>query len=142
VRLVLDTNVVVAALLWNGTPRRLLNQAIDDATLSLYSSPTLIDELAQTLQYPKFARRISLYATTPAALVAQYAALVTLRSPTKVPRVIEHDADDDHVLAAAAAAHAHLLVSGDRKHLLSLGQHVGIAIVTPAEALRRINAPT
>jgi uncharacterized protein len=141
-RLVLDTNIVVAALLWSGTPRRLLDQAIDDETLTLYSSPTLIDELAHTLQYPKFARRIALYATTPATLAAQYTALVTLRAPTQVPRVVEHDADDDHVLAAAVAAHAHLIVSGDRKHLLPLGQHAGIAIVTPAEALRRINAPT
>jgi uncharacterized protein len=106
-RLVLDTNIVVAALLWNGTPRRLLDQAIYDEALSLYSSPTLIDELAHTLQYPKFARRISLYVTTPAALVAQYTALVTLRSPTQVPRVIEHDADDDHVLAAASSAPVH-----------------------------------
>jgi uncharacterized protein len=140
VRLVLDTNIVVAALLWTGTPRRLLDQAIHDEALSLYSSPTLIDELAHTLQYPKFARRISLYATTAATLVAQYAALVTLVSPTQVPRVIEHDSDDDHVIAAAVAARAHLIVTGDRKHLLPIGAHAGIAIVTAAEALRRIAA--
>lgn len=137
IRLVLDTNIVVAALLWAGTPRRLLDQAIDEA-LTLYSSPILIDELAHTLQYPKFTQRINQYATTPAALVAQYTALVTLLSPTQVPRVIEHDADDDHVIAAAVAARADLIVTGDRRHLLPLGTHAGIAIVTPAEALHLV----
>jgi putative PIN family toxin of toxin-antitoxin system len=66
VRLVLDTNIVVAALLWAGPPRRLLDRAIDDETIALYSTPTLIGELTHTLQYPKFTQRIGLYATTPA----------------------------------------------------------------------------
>lgn len=134
-RLVLDTNIVVAALLWNGPPRRLLDRAIDDESLELYSTPVLLDELIHTLQYPKFAERIARYATTPATLTAQYAALVTLVSPTQVPRVIEQDADDDHVIAAAVAARAALIVTGDRRHLLPIGSHQGIAIVTAASAL-------
>jgi len=138
-RLVLDTNVVVAALLWAGTPRRLLDRAIDEA-LTLYSSPALIDELAQTLHYQKFAQRIGQSGTTPGALMAQYSALVTLVSPTQVPRMIEHDVDDDQVLAAAIAANTDFIVTGDRKHLLPLGSYEGIAIITPAEALRRIEA--
>lgn len=138
-RLVLDTNVVVAGLLWTCTPRRLLDRAIEEA-FTLYSSPALIDELAHTLRYPKFVQRIERFGTTPAALVTQYSALVTLVSPTHVPRVIEHDVNDDHVIAAAVAAQANLIVSGDRKHLLPLGSHAGIAIVTPAEALRLIDS--
>lgn len=138
-RLVLDTNVVVAGLLWAGTPRRLLDRTLDEG-FTLYSSPALIDELTHTLHYQKFVQRIERFGTTPSALVAQYSALVTLVSPTQVPRVIEHDVDDDQVLAAAAAAQADLIVSGDRKHLLPLGSYAGIAIVTPAEALRRIDS--
>jgi putative PIN family toxin of toxin-antitoxin system len=140
VRLVLDTNVVIAALLWAGPPRQLLDRAIDDEALVLFSTPWLIDELSQTLQHPKFLQRISQYATTPAVLVAQYANLVTLVSPTYVPRVVENDSDDDHVIAAAVTARAELIVTGDRRHLLPVGEHQGIAIVTPAEALRRIAA--
>jgi len=138
-RLVLDTNVVVAGLLWTGTPRRLLDCAIDEA-FTFYSSPALIDDLVHTLHYQKFVQRIGRFGTTPSALVAQYSALVTLVSPTQVPPVIERDVDDDQVIAAAVAAQAELIVSGDRKHLLPLGSHVGIAIVTPAEALRRIGS--
>jgi putative PIN family toxin of toxin-antitoxin system len=138
-RLVLDTNVVVAGLLWASTPRHLLNRAVDEA-LTLFSSPALIDELAHTLHYRKFVQRIEQAGTTPSALVAQYSVLVTLVSPTHVPRVIEHDVDDDQVIAAAVAAQADLIVSGDRKHLLPLGDYAGIVIVTPAEALLRLDA--
>jgi predicted nucleic acid-binding protein len=83
-------------------------------------------------------QRIGRFGTTASALVAQYSALVTLVSPIQVPRVIERDVDDDQVIAAAVAAQADLIVSGDRKHLLPLGSHAGIAIIDAAEALRRI----
>jgi putative PIN family toxin of toxin-antitoxin system len=139
-RLVLDTNVVVAGLLWNGHPRRLLDLAIN-GDVTLFSSPALIDELAHTLNYPKFSQRIAAHcATTPSALTVRYSALVTLVTPSEVPRVIEQDADDDQVLACALAANANLIVSGD-KHLCNLGgAYQGIRIVTPAEAIHTAGA--
>jgi putative PIN family toxin of toxin-antitoxin system len=138
-RLVLDTNVVVAGLLWNGPPRRLLEAAIaGDA--ELYSSAVLLDELAHTLGYSKFAARIDSFGTSIAALVAQYTALVSLVAPASVPRVVANDADDDHVIAAAVAARAALIVTGDRKHLLPIGSHQGIAIVTAREVVERLEA--
>lgn len=138
-RLVLDTNVVVAGLLWNGPPRRLLQAAID-AEVELFSSAVLLDELAHTLGYPKFTKRIESFGTSIAALVAQYTALVSLVAPASVPRVVVNDADDDHVIAAAVAARAELIVTGDRKHLLPIGTHQGIAIVTAREVVDRLEA--
>jgi putative PIN family toxin of toxin-antitoxin system len=86
-RLVLDTNVVVAALLWSGPPRRLLEWAMDDA-VPLVSSPVLLTEMLNTLQYPKFAKRIAAYETTAQALVVQYSALVRVVEPQQVLCVI------------------------------------------------------
>lgn len=60
--------------------------------------------------------------------------------PASVPRVVANDADDDHVIAAAVAARAELIVTGDRKHLLPIGTHQGIAIVTAREVVDRIGA--
>jgi predicted nucleic acid-binding protein len=54
--------------------------------------------------------------------------------------VVVGDVDDDQVIAAAVAARAVLIVSGDRKHLLPLGSHQGIDIVEADEAIRRIAA--
>jgi uncharacterized protein len=139
-RLVLDTNVVVAGLLWNGPPRRLLELAIEGEAVALFASAELLDELARTLGYSKFAGRIESFGTDLASLVAQYTAMTSLVVPASVPRVVDKDADDDQVIAAAVAASAELIVTGDRKHLLPIGSHAGIAIVTAREALERIGA--
>lgn len=103
--------------------------------------PLLFDELANTLNYPKFAQRIAQHcATTPSALTVRYGALVMLVTPADVPRVVIEDADDDQELACAAAAQANLIVSGD-KHLLHLGgAYQRILIVTPAETVRIVAA--
>lgn len=139
-RLVLDTNIVVAGLLWNGPPRRLIELAIEGEALGLFSSPVLLDELAHTLADSKFARRLEAFGISIAALMAQYTALVTLVAPASVPRVVTNDADDDHVIAAAVVARADLIVTGDRKHLLPIGTHQGIAIVTAREVVERLEA--
>ena len=73
-------------------------------------------------------------------MVAQYTALVSLVMPASVPRVAANDADDDRVIAAAVAARAELIVTGDRKHLLPIGTHQGIAIVTAREVVDRLHA--
>ncbi len=72
--------------------------------------------------------------------IVEDTALVTLVVPASVPRVVAGDADDDHVIAAAVAARAELIVTGDRKHLLPIGSHQGIAIVTAREVVDRIKA--
>jgi putative PIN family toxin of toxin-antitoxin system len=138
-RLVLDTNVVVAGLLWSGPPRRLLDAAMV-GYVELFSSAALLDELAHTLVYAKFDQRIDSFGTSIEALVAQYTALVALVAPASVPRLVAQDADDDHVIAAAVAARAEWIVTGDRKHLLPIGSHHGIAIVTAREAVDRLDA--
>lgn len=59
----------------------------------------------------------------------------------KVPDRIElasGDPDDDRILAAATAADAAILVSGDSKHLLPLGQHRAMRIVRPQAFLAEI----
>ncbi|MGQ0710408.1 MAG: PIN domain-containing protein [Rhodoferax sp.] len=78
--------------------------------------------------------------TTAPALVAHYSAMVMLATPQEVARVIAQDADDDHVLACALQARAHLIASGDQ-HLHSLGgSYQGVRIVTPAEAVGLLQA--
>lgn len=135
-RLVLDTNVVVAGLLWNGAPRQLIEHSTSGSAVELFSSPVLLEELRHTLEYTKFAKRIETFGTTASLLANQYAALVTLVTPATVPRVVMGDADDDQVIAAAMAAGAKIIATGDKKHLLPLGSYQGINIVSAAEALK------
>jgi putative PIN family toxin of toxin-antitoxin system len=135
-RLLLDTNTVIAALLWNGPPRRLLEAAID-GRVELVTSQHLLDELAAALAYPKFAQRIAQHGTTIAQLVDRYAALVALAPEASISPAVAADPDDDAVLACALAARADLVVSGDHA-LLNLKHYHGIDIVNAADALVRV----
>lgn len=135
----LDTNVALSALVWRGAPYRLL-QAIrrQPETVQLYSSEALLTELADVLARPHLRRPLAAIGKTPAKVLTDYAASVEIVAPTEVPRVIADDPDDDHVLACALAARADAIVSGDR-HLLGLQpQWQGIAILTAAQAVERI----
>lgn len=132
---VLDTNVVVAALLWEGTPRRLLEMVAGDPSFTLATSPGLLAELGRVLCKPQLKDRLQLSGATADQLIAHYKDLVLVVTPQSVPSIVVGDADDDHVIAVAVAAGASLIVSGDRAHLLPLGRHAGIAIITPREAI-------
>lgn len=61
---VLDTNVVVAGLLWVGAPNSLLLRATERQDLVLVTSPMLMIELADTLALARFRKRIADAATS------------------------------------------------------------------------------
>ena len=134
-RVVLDTNVLVSAVLSaQGPPRRLLDNARAQV-FELCSSPVLMAELLDVFQREKFAKRFAQAGLTPLGIVRDIRRMATMAAPASVPRVVANDADDDHVLACALAGNADLIVSGD-KHLQGLGgEYQGIRIVTPADAV-------
>lgn len=136
--IVLDTNVVLSALLWRGTPHQLLIAIGKCSDIQLYSSTVLLEELAEVLARPSAARQLALLGKPWHEVLADYAEVVEPAEPGSVPRVVAGDVDDDQVIAAAVAARADLIVSGDRRHVPPLGRHQGIDIVAAAEALRRI----
>jgi len=133
-RVVLDTNVVVSALLWGGQPKALLRAATDDDLL-LCTSPALLDELRDVLARPHLASRLEQFHPSLDRAMTLYAGLCLTVFPTSLPGAVAADQDDDHVVAAAIEGRADLIVSGDR-HLLDLGRYEDIHIVTPAEAVR------
>lgn len=137
-RVVLDTNTLVSALLSpHGPPRRLLDDARAQV-IELCSSPVLMAELLDVVSREKFARRFAQAGLTPLGVVGEIRRMATMAAPVSVPRVVAEDADDDHVLACALAGKADLIVSGD-KHLLDLGgAYQGIRIVTPTEAVQLV----
>jgi putative PIN family toxin of toxin-antitoxin system len=138
-RLVVDTNVLVSAFLWQGTPGRLLELAAE-TQIELFTSRALIDELSEVLHRKKLAKRVKATGLTAAQMVRLYSGrLARIVTARKLVNPASRDADDDAVLACALIAGADLIVSGD-DDLLALKHYQGIPIVTPAQAIQRIEA--
>ena len=137
-RLVLDTNTVVSALLWHGPPHQLFTRS-RALSLAFFSTPTLLTELEEVLAYPKLAKAVAASGLTPAQLLQHYLRLATVVQPAPIAPTVLADPDDDHVLACALAAKAELIVSGDR-HLLGLHEYQGIPILNTADTLQRLEA--
>jgi len=106
--------------------------------VQLYSSTALLEELADVLTRASAAKRLVLIGKSAREVLADYVEAIEWLEPIDVPRVVAGDVDDDQVIAAAVAARADLIVWADRRHLLPIGSHQGIAIVEATEALRRL----
>jgi uncharacterized protein len=138
-RIVLDTNIVVSALFWRGTPHILLQTIRQQGSHQLFSSPVLLTELAEVLVRPWSAKRLALLDRAAHEILAEYIDSIEIVSPVAAPPAVTRDSDDDHVIAAAVAADAALIVTGD-SDLLDVGTHARIRVVTASEALRLLDA--
>ena len=134
-RLVLDTNVVIAAVLGSGPPSRLVELATEGA-IDLFSSDALIAELTDVLHRAHVTHRLARNGRSAAEVIALYEDLAERIIPAGISRTVA-DPDDDAVLACALAAGADLIVSGDTL-VRNLKSFHRIPIVSPADALDRI----
>ena len=138
-RLVLDTNVALSGLLWQGTPGKLID-ACQARQIELASSAPLLAELHAVIKRDKFALQLAARELSAQTIFDGYAAMVTIVTPAIIPPTIAEDPADDAVLACALSARADLIVSGDKRHLLTLAVWQGISIVSAREAVQRIVA--
>lgn len=127
---VLDTNVVVAALLANGLCRELLHRT--NRLRVLATSEALLQELETTL-------RDKFDVTRPVATFLDlFRDSIRLVEPRALPAPVCRDPKDDVVLATAVAAEADAIVTGDQD-LLILGSYQDISIVSPRSFLERLD---
>jgi putative PIN family toxin of toxin-antitoxin system len=132
-RVVIDTNVAVSGLLWNGPPNQILRWA-RQGVLKVLACEETTAELRRVLQYGRFAQRLATLETSPAEVFAYFMNLILfVPTPEFVPNQIIEDPFDNLFLELGSKNKAHLIISGD-KHLLDLKEYNHIQIVTPSEA--------
>ena len=136
-RVVLDTNTVLSGSLWSGVPSQLLDLG-REGTIRLFTSDALLKELDKILLRDKFTAIIASKKITPALAMEEYEEITESVIPIPIERTVR-DIDDDVVIGTALAAHADLIVSGD-KDLLALHPHQGILILNAREALQHAEA--
>ncbi len=128
----LDTNVLVSALIFPGGTPELVYRLVLEERIELVTSRTLLAELGSVLE--------AKFGWEPARVeraVGQLARVGLVVEPTTNVSEIEADDPDNRVLEAATAGDAAAIVSGDR-HLLALGEWREIPIKTPPDFLQSI----
>jgi putative PIN family toxin of toxin-antitoxin system len=129
VRIVLDTNVLISALLFGGNPREILDRVIRGEVILCLSEP-ILTELGNVLQRYKF----GFPHTIVNQIVTELSAISELVLPEEKIQEIKADEADNHVLECAVEAHADYIVSGD-SHLLELKKCRSIQVVSPQQFL-------
>ena len=126
-RLVIDTNILISALLAATSLPAQLVVLWRAGRFDLLTSAEQLDELMRVTRYPKIRERLA--PAIAGRLVNDLRALaITL---DKLPVVeVSADPDDNYLLALAAVGAADFLVTGDKRDLLGIAVYEGTKIIT------------
>jgi putative PIN family toxin of toxin-antitoxin system len=134
-RAVLDTNIVVSALIAPAGKPAAIIDAWPDGKFTLLTCAAQVDELRSTLQKPRVAELVKPHKA--GRLVNQVKKLAEDIYP--LPRVKRSpDPTDDFLPALSEAGKADYLVTGDKSGLLALGRHKSTQIFLHSSPFPRL----
>ena len=137
IRTVLDTNVILSALLFGG-PMGALVTAWQTDRFQLLLSRAILEEVLRVLAYPKFRLTNAEIRSLLEEELIPFAETVIIR---RQPAVRLRDPDDLAVVACALAGRARYSVTGDAD-LLSLKRVRRVEVIRPADFMVRLGPPS
>ena len=132
-KVVFDTNIVASATFWRGKPFDCM-VAWAEGKCEAVVSPAVLAEYHETIEelradYPD---------RTPVEWADALGESALLVFPADRVRGITSDPDDEMFLECALAGEVDYIVTGDKKHLLPVGEFEGVKIVDAAEFLKLV----
>jgi len=130
-KIVLDTNVLVAGLLSPFGPCGDIVRMVSSGTLTLCFDARILSEYSEVLKRPKFR-----FAVDEVEALIDF---ISFNGQTVAPSPLSKplpDHDDEPFLEVAIAGHVDYLVTGNRVHFPA-GQRQGVKILSPREFLTR-----
>ena len=136
--IVLDTNVIVSALLSPaGHPAEIIN-LWEAGKIEVVTSPPLLIELDRVLQYPRVQKHLKRSQSDVDAFLRQLKKIAIIVERQVTLAIIKEDPADNRVLECAVAGEASSIISGNA-HLLKVKAYKGIVILKPAEFLTLVD---
>lgn len=127
---VLDTNVIISALLsTQGAPAEIIRRWEADE-FEVVTSPPLLAELERALTYPQVKKYLKFSPAEIETFLTHLKTVATIVEPELTLNVIVQDPADNRVLECAVAGEAAYIVSGNT-HLLELKEYQQIVILNP-----------
>ena len=138
-RVVLDTDAMVAAIRSDrGASRRLLEAVLRGAGVTLLVSVPLLIEYEAVMTRTEHLRIAGLTAGEVGRLLDAVAAIAEPVTLVFLWRPLLPDADDDMVLETAVNGRAEAIVTFNRRDFVPAAGRFGLAVLSPGEALRRL----
>jgi uncharacterized protein len=131
-RLVIDTNILISALLAGSSLPAHLIALWREGRFDLLTSAEQLDELMRVTRYPKIRERLA--PALAGRLINELRDIAVVVSDMPLVSV-SPDPYDNYLLAMASAAAADFLVTGDKRDLLALKLYEGTRIITVREFL-------
>jgi putative PIN family toxin of toxin-antitoxin system len=132
-RVVLDTNVLISSIGWDGPERSIIREGLE-GNIILLTSRDIIKEFLGVMERDKFDFIDKFQIERFLMTIFQEFEIINTTTTTSV---IEEDPDDNMIIECAVDGHAHLIVSGDR-HLLKLMEYENIKILRSSDLLDMI----
>jgi hypothetical protein len=132
VRLVIDTNILISALLAGTSLPAHLIMLWREGRFDLLTSADQLDELMRVTRYPKLRERLAPALAGRLINELRDIAIVVKKLPVVT---VSPDPYDNDLLAMAAAGSADFLVTGDKRDLLALKLYEGTRIITVRDFL-------
>jgi putative PIN family toxin of toxin-antitoxin system len=134
IRVVLDTNVLVSALILTGKLNNLVDLWRERRIIPLLSRDTF-DEFRRVLEYPKFVLSKKEIKTIIEEEILPFFEVFDI---THEVTGICRDPDDEKFLACAVSASADFIVSGD-KDLLVMKTYLSVKINSPSQFFKLVD---
>ena len=131
-KVVLDTNVLISAILFGGKPRQILEKAIRRQIRLCLSEP-ILEELKGILQRSKFDYSPEMIQFILTELIG----IADFVNPSETINVVLEDPEDNRILERAVEAKANYIITGDF-HLLKLNRYLDIEVLNAAAFLERL----
>lgn len=128
-RVVIDSNIYISAIFWNGNPRKVIDLG-RDRKIIIFTSLDIENEIAEKLK-----TKFKLAEEEVNQVLLDFS---TFTMPVKINKqilAVQDDPDDNKFIECALEGRADYIVSGDR-HLLNLKGYEGIQILSASEFLK------
>ena len=129
IKVVLDSNIYISGILFNGNPRIILDLAIK-GRIQVYISPEILSELKDVLSKKKF----NFSPNIIQSIISEIESITTLIVPLKRYNIVTRDSDDNIIVDCAMESNAEYIITGDND-LLSINEFRNIRIIKPVDFL-------
>jgi len=128
-KVVIDTNIYISAIFWNGKPREVIDLG-RDGKITIFTSLDIENEIAGKLK-----TTFKLAEEDGNQILLDFS---TFTLPIRISKqliVVQDDPDDNKFIECAVECKANYIISGDR-HLLNLKEYEGIKLIKSSNFLK------